>query len=425
MHSKYTGVRADRAIIPYVVSKYLTPALGKSSMFSMTARGNCSQAMTGRLNPTVAAEVDLCFQREMPPCNEWTEVHLSSTLLRIIAMVSGSIFVGPEKGRDESYVDTAINYTLEVSAAADACAKLPPHERPIKAMDLPEIKSLHKRKAKTMEFIRPLIEARKKAIASDSDFQKPDDLVQWVLDGGQEKFGEQSMEELVEVQLGLAFAAIHTTSITTTNTLFTLASMPEVVPELREEIRSVLKEHGTFTSAALQQMKKLDSFLREVFRTYPLTFASFSRKVQKPFTLSTGQVIPKGVIIEVPGYAHSHDPDVYENPDAFDPWRSYRAREAASAGTHKASAAMANQLVTVSANNLGFGFGRHACPGRFFAANELKMIVGRALLDYDMALVGGATERYPNIDHNENVSLGPVACCRSRLAWSCMPRPWC
>lgn len=46
--------------------------------------------------------------------------------------------------------------------------------------------------------------------------------------------------------------------------------MPEIVPELREEVRSVLAEHNnTFTSTAMQNMKKLDSFLKETLRFHP------------------------------------------------------------------------------------------------------------------------------------------------------------
>lgn len=47
--------------------------------------------------------------------------------------------------------------------------------------------------------------------------------------------------------------------------------MPEIVPELREEIRVVLAEHdGEFTSLALQNLKKLDSFMRETMRYNPM-----------------------------------------------------------------------------------------------------------------------------------------------------------
>lgn len=49
--------------------------------------------------------------------------------------------------------------------------------------------------------------------------------------------------------------------------------MPELVPELRDEIRTVLAENsGVFTSLAMQNMKKLDSFLKETLRSHPVTF---------------------------------------------------------------------------------------------------------------------------------------------------------
>jgi cytochrome P450 len=51
----------------------------------------------------------------------------------------------------------------------------------------------------------------------------------------------------------------------------------------------------------------------------------------------------------------------------------------------------------VTKENMGFGYGRHACPGRFFAATEIKLIVARILLDYDFKLPEGQTKRYPNI----------------------------
>jgi cytochrome P450 len=49
--------------------------------------------------------------------------------------------------------------------------------------------------------------------------------------------------------------------------------MPDVVAILREEIQTVLAEYdGKFTSQALQNMKKLDSFLKETLRVHPPSF---------------------------------------------------------------------------------------------------------------------------------------------------------
>jgi cytochrome P450 len=40
---------------------------------------------------------------------------------------------------------------------------------------------------------------------------------------------------------------------------------------------------------------------------------------------------------------------------------------------------------------MAFGYGRHACPGRFFASNEIKAIMGYLLLNYDMKFAEGQT----------------------------------
>lgn len=345
---------------------------------------------------------------EFPPCKEFTKVPLNHRLLRIVSKASGRIFVGSELGRSEEYIDMGINYTIETVAAAQAISFLPPHERDAKAGSLPEVKVLQERLQNSYKFIRPIIEARRKSMRDDPDFQKPDDIIQWVLDDGQEKYGEQSDQELTEIQLNLTFAAIHTTTMSTTNAFYSLAAMPEVAPMLREEIRTVLKEYGTFTTAALQKMKKLDSFMREVFRVYPLSWVSFNRKVRKSFVLSNGQVIPAGCIILVPAYGAMNDPELIEGGDRFDPLRWYNLREREELkGVDKATAGALNQVVTVSPSNLTFGYGRHACPGRFFAVNEIKMIVGRAVLDYDIKL-DGSKERYPNISIGEDVSSDTV-----------------
>lgn len=291
-----------------------------------------------------------------------------------------------------------VSYTIEVTGAVTAITKMSFWQRTLNAAAHPDVKAVRARERAADAFLRPIVEGRKKAQETDPDFQRPDDLLQWLLDDGQDKFGEKGSKELASIQLGLTFAAIHTTSLTATNAFYSLAAMPEIIPELREEIRTVLKEYGTFTTQALQKMKKLDSFLREVMRMHPLGFSSFQRKVLKTFTLSTGQVIPAGCLIEVPIVGINFDDEVVENPEKFDAFRSYRARELEGLeGAEKASAGASNQFVTVSPSNLLFGYGRHACPGRFFAANEIKMIVSRAVLDYDMKMADGSRERYANL----------------------------
>lgn len=53
--------------------------------------------------------------------------------------------------------------------------------------------------------------------------------------------------------------------------------MPELIPMLRDDIQQALAEsNGVFTSGAMQNMKKLDSFLKETMRYYALGPSKFS-----------------------------------------------------------------------------------------------------------------------------------------------------
>ncbi|KAK3899167.1 hypothetical protein C8A05DRAFT_46703 [Staphylotrichum tortipilum] len=373
MHAKYTKLQTGEKLIPHTVKANLTPALV-------------------RLNPSIADEVQESILRELPSCADWTPVNINQKLLRIVALVSGRVFIGAELSRSEDYLDAAINYTIELMEARRALDQVRPWMRPFVGNRLPEVKKLDQRLRQADKFMRPVVAARYQM----RDDEKPDDMLQWLIDG-QDKFKRHTTEELARLQLGISFAAIHTTTLTSTNVFYNLAAYPQYIPELREEIRAVLAEHnGVFTSAALQAMKKVDSFIKETMRLHPAGAASFQRKVNKPFKLSNGQVIPAGVMIEVPSYVVSRDPDLFDDADKFDPWRFARLREEARAAGEVEAAAV-NQFVSVSPNILTFGFGRHACPGRFFAANEIKMIVANFVMDYDMKLPDGVEERYPNI----------------------------
>ncbi|EMD64012.1 hypothetical protein GGP41_006472 [Bipolaris sorokiniana] len=116
------------------------------------------------------------------------------------------------------------------------------------------------------------------------------------------------------------------------------------------------------------------------------------RRVLKDITLSNGQYIPPGVMIEISSQAIYRDDQFYPDPEVFDGFRFYKARSIG-----KAADIARNQFITTNEENLAFGHGRHACPGRFFAALEIKMIMARFPLDYDIKMHNGQTERHPQI----------------------------
>jgi cytochrome P450 len=348
----------------------------------------------------------------MPPCQDWTEVCINQKLVAVVAKVSGRVFVGPELCNDKDYLDMGSNYTIDLMTAVQALKKLRPLTKAFWAPRLPEVQQLRKREKALSDFLWPIVEERMTAKAKDPNWQEPDDMLQWIINRSN---GKESIDKIASLQLGLIFAAIHTTTMTATNILYTLAVTPEYLEPLREEIRNAMAANGgIITSRALQEMEKLDSYMKEVTRFYPpgvskssrplasqtyniltLPFlsASFSRRTIKGITLSNGQYIPPGVIIEVPSAAIYLDPTHYPSASSFDGFRSQKLR-----ASGKAADIARNQFVTTNETNLGFGYGRHACPGRFFAANEIKMILARLVLEYDIKMPGGGTERHKQIE---------------------------
>ena len=75
----------------------------------------------------------------------------------------------------------------------------------------------------------------------------------------------------------------------------------------------------------------------------------------------------------------SSDLDLLEDLEAFDGFRWYKKSLEA-----EGSLVSNTNLVITSARDLGFGHGKHACPGRFFATEEMKILLIFIILQYDI-----------------------------------------
>ncbi|KAG6141279.1 hypothetical protein E4U28_003122 [Claviceps purpurea] len=159
-----------------------------------------------------------------------------------------------------------------------------------------------------------------------------------------------------------------------------IACNPELVEPLRKEIISVLGVAG-WSKHSLYQLKLMDSVLKESQRLKPIAIASMRRMTTENIKLADGTVLPKNTLTLVS--AHKHwDAGSYEEPHRFDGYRFYNLRQVP--GKENVS-----QLVSVSPDHMGFGYGLHACPGRFFASEEIKLVLCHILLKYDFRLVEG------------------------------------
>ena len=123
--------------------------------------------------------------------------------------------------------------------------------------------------------------------------------------------------------------------------------------------------------------------------------------------LSDGTILPQGTRIAFASAAILMDPVINPSPDQFDGFRNLRKRQhdldqlAAAQNQTQDSSTSSNSttaglliknkysMAVPDKEHLVFGHGKQACPGRFFAVNEMKMILARFLLNYEFKFPPG------------------------------------
>lgn len=166
-----------------------------------------------------------------------------------------------------------------------------------------------------------------------------------------------------------------------TNTLFDLLSHPKadcLIEELRQESLDVFPRLAV-EPIAIRDMVKADSVFRETLRFNPLDNRTGAREVVQEGGLITpdGTYLPRGTRVTIAvGYA-MRDPEFagIDGPEHYDPFRFAKSQGPASKRPG---------MTNVSDSFLSFGLGKHACPGRFFAGQEMKMLLGHLLINYEI-----------------------------------------
>ncbi|KAK1589821.1 cytochrome P450 [Colletotrichum navitas] len=186
--------------------------------------------------------------------------------------------------------------------------------------------------------------------------------------------------------LALTFVADHTSANFIMMVLLDLARHPEVAKEVRREIEQEVNQIGWmgWEKGNLHRMKLLDSVIKESMRLRPIFFAAMLGGVTEAMSLKDGTVLPVGTRIAVAGDGN-RDPAVYDRPDEWDAYRFYKMRQT---GDREDMA----QLACATVEHAGFGVGKHSCPGRFYAADVMKIVLCHLLMKYDWKTLEGGPE---------------------------------
>ncbi|KAF2966816.1 hypothetical protein GQX73_g6755 [Xylaria multiplex] len=389
-----------------------------------------------RMISVLREEFKFILAAEFPTCEDWTPFRVQPFMVRAVSRLSGRAFVGSSLSRSEEWMGVSVNFAITAFIAVTKLQFFPPWMRPVAQYLVSELRTIRKDLAKAQALLEPLIEERlNQTDMSDSD--KPDDFIQWLSDALPD---EEKRNYFIQakMQLLLSASSIHTTSNLTTDCIYDLAVHQEMQDILREEAMEVFAEEDAWERRdSIAKLKKMDSFIKESQRLSG-NITSFIRKVMKPIDLSDGTHLPSGTSLLTPLAGISFDERYFPDPEVFDGLRFWKLRQqrqssspirpssptpltrspssstylettttpSKSATTSSPSSPASSQSPTpldsskyqftsIGDTNQNFGLGKHACPGRFFAAQEIKLILSHLLLNYDIKLRDGEARPKP------------------------------
>ncbi|KXJ90433.1 cytochrome P450 [Microdochium bolleyi] len=359
-----------------------------------------------RISRPLAEEASLAVYGSLGSSTEWKTDHPYEHMLNLIARMSSRLFLGPDLCRDETWLNVTKSFAVNSFQASDILRRYPTWLRGFAATWLvPQAKLVRQQATEAEALVAAVLNARKKQQALNRENTTAgqegdnDEEQEYAIDWFEEEAAGRTYN-VGKVQLLLSAVAIQTTTDLLNEVILQLAQRPDYVQELRAEIAGVLRAAGAWTKPALFNMKLLDSAIKEAQRMRPVLFGAMPRIALAPVTIpGTNIVIPKGGRVSVSSLLH-HDPAVYANPHEYNIHRFADMRDGDSdAQSH---------LVSTGPASLGFGHGNHACPGRFFAANELKIALCYLLINYDWEIVkedGKVDIRAEEIGFTANVNI--------------------
>lgn len=178
-----------------------------------------------------------------------------------------------------------------------------------------------------------------------------------------------SDQEIVDHMIFLWMAAHDTVTSSVTTLVYELGKNPKWQEKIREEIRSLGLNNDALPYEKINDLVLTEYAFKESLRKNPPVPATPRMTVRD--VEFKGYMIPKDTIVSASAVATHRDPDIWPEPEKFDPMRF--SPEGGTKTRHRYAW-------------VPFGGGAHMCLGLHFAYMQMKVIMTHLLPHYDITL---------------------------------------
>ncbi|KAL7794294.1 cytochrome P450 [Trichoderma ceciliae] len=183
-----------------------------------------------------------------------------------------------------------------------------------------------------------------------------------------------TFEELTSNASVLIIAGSETTATVLSAASYFLGRYPEVQAKLAQEVRSTFRSADDITINSVQHLSYMLAVLDEVMRIFPAVVSGLPRVTSEGGAMIAGEYVPEDTFVEVWQWPLFHNPNLWKQPEDFIPerWLGDPAFE-----NDKRSAFQP------------FSAGPRNCIGKNLAYAEMRLILARVIMEYDIKLAEG------------------------------------
>ena len=282
--------------------------------------------------------------------------------------------------RDEMTEEFAPIYT-DLEHAITPLAYLNAH------LPIPTFRKRDRARALLVEMITKMIADRRGARGESEG----EDFLQILMETKYKSGESLSEHEITGLLLAAMFAGHHTSAVTAAWMMLELVRAPHLYERVRSELFRVYGPDGPVTYPSLREVLVTEGCVKETLRMHPPLFM-LMRVAMRDWEYD-GYVIPKGTNLIVSPTVTHRIPELFSEPDRFDPDRFGPGRE-------EDKRPFAFQA---------FGGGSHKCLGNAFALLQIKTVFAILMRRFEFSSCGDPFE--PDF---HGIVIGPKQPCRVR-----------